>query len=289
MAIVFDGVTHVFLPGSPFTTTAIEGISLTIDDGSFVGLIGHTGSGKSTLIQHINGLLKPTGGTVTVDGIDTRNKADLQKLRRLVGLVFQYPEHQLFEETVARDVAFGPRNMGLGDAEVGLRVREALAQVGLPGEDILGRSPFELSGGQRRRVAIAGVLAMQPKVLILDEPTAGLDPLGREEVLALVSRIHRERGCTVIMVSHSMDEVARVAGRVLVMNHGQVAIDGTPRQVFERSAQLRDMGLDVPAVAALGEALRSRGMEVPGGIVTLEELRDFVLTRLGKGGNADVR
>lgn len=282
MAIVIEGLSHVFLPGSPFMTTAIDEVDLTIDDGSFVGLIGHTGSGKSTLIQHINGLLKPTTGKVTVDGIDTKVKADLPKLRRLVGLVFQYPEHQLFEETVARDVAFGPRNMGLSEAEVNDRVRNALAQVGLAGEDILGRSPFELSGGQRRRVAIAGVLAMEPRVLILDEPTAGLDPLGREEVLSLVSSIHRERGCTVVMVSHSMDEVSRVADRVLVMNKGKVAIDGTPRQVFQRSTELREMGLDVPAVAALGEGLRARGVEIPSDVATLAEMVDFVRTRLGK-------
>lgn len=282
MAIVIQGLSHVFLPGSPFMTTAIDEVDLTIEDGSFVGLIGHTGSGKSTLIQHINGLLKPTAGKVTVDGIDTKAKADLPKLRRLVGLVFQYPEHQLFEETVARDVAFGPRNMGLSEAEVTDRVRGALDHVGLPGEDILARSPFELSGGQRRRVAIAGVLAMEPRVLILDEPTAGLDPLGREEVLSLVSGIHRERGCTVIMVSHSMDEVSRVADRVLVMNKGKMAIDGTPRQVFQRSAELREIGLDVPAVAALGEGLRARGLDVPEGLTTLQEVRDFVLARLGK-------
>jgi energy-coupling factor transport system ATP-binding protein len=282
MAIVIEHLSHVFLPDSPFATTAIDDVSLTIEEGGFVGLIGHTGSGKSTLIQHINGLLKPTAGSVNVNGIDTRKKADLPRLRRMVGLVFQYPEHQLFEETVARDVAFGPRNMGLGEEEVQLRVRNALLQVGLGGEEILSRSPFELSGGQRRRVAIAGVLAMEPQVLILDEPTAGLDPLGREEVLALVKGIHRDRGCTVIMVSHSMDEVSRVADRVLVMNGGKVALDGTPRQVFQHSGELREMALDVPAVAALCDALRERGLPVPMDIATLQEVRDFVLARLGK-------
>jgi len=284
MAVVFKGVTHVFMPGSPFETAAIKDVSLTIEDGEFVGLIGHTGSGKSTLIQHINGLLKPTSGSVEVCGINTAKKgADLQRLRRMVGLVFQYPEHQLFEETVERDVAFGPKNMGLPPEEIALRVRKALAQVGLPGEEILVRSPFELSGGQRRRAAIAGVLAMEPQVLILDEPTAGLDPQGREDVLALVRDIHAQRHCTVIMVSHSMDEVARVATRVIVMNKAEIAIDGTPREVFARSAELREMGLDVPAVAQLCAELISRGVDVTPGIMTLEELRDFIVRRLGGG------
>jgi energy-coupling factor transport system ATP-binding protein len=282
MAVVFKGVTHVFMPGSPFMTTAIKDIDLTIEDGEFVGLIGHTGSGKSTLIQHINGLLKPTQGTVEVGGIDTAQKgADMKKLRMLVGLVFQYPEHQLFEETVERDVAFGPKNMGLQPEEVALRVRRALMQVGLPGEGVLPRSPFELSGGQRRRAAIAGVLAMEPQVLILDEPTAGLDPQGREEVLALVRSIHETRRCTVVMVSHSMDEVARVASRVIVMNKAEIAIDGAPREVFERSAELLEMGLDVPAVAQLCAELKARGVDVPPGIMTLEELKDFIVRRLG--------
>ena len=288
MAIVFKKVSHVYMEGSPFVHTAIEDIDLTIPDGQFVGLIGHTGSGKSTLIQHINGLLKPSRGTVEVDGLSIALKgADIIRLRKLVGLVFQYPEYQLFEETVERDVAFGPRNQGLKEDEITERVRRALAQVGI-GEEAFARSPFELSGGQRRRVAIAGVLAMEPKVLILDEPTAGLDPHGREEVLALVKRIHTERGCTVIMVSHSMDEVARVADRVLVMNRAQVVIDGTPREVFARSAELKEMDLDVPAVAALTDDLRARGMDLPQA-VTLEELRDALLARLQRGGDAGVR
>ena len=282
MAIDFKNVTHVFMPGSPFMTVAIKDISLSIGDGEFVGLIGHTGSGKSTLIQHINGLLKPTQGVVEACGINTASKgADMVRLRRMVGLLFQYPEHQLFEETVERDVAFGPKNMGLSAEEIALRVRRALAQVGLPGEEILLRSPFELSGGQRRRAAIAGVLAMEPQVLILDEPTAGLDPQGREEVLALIKGIHESRHCTVIMVSHSMDEVACEASRVIVMNRAEIVIDGSPREVFERSAELREMGLDIPAVAMLCSKLRSRGICVPPGIMTLEELESFVMRRLG--------
>jgi energy-coupling factor transport system ATP-binding protein len=282
MAIIFKNVTHVFMPGSPFMTAAIKNIDLTIEDGSFVGLIGHTGSGKSTLIQHINGLLKPTEGTVESCGIDTSAKGlDMLKLRRQVGLVFQYPEHQLFEETVERDIAFGPKNMGLAENEVKVRVIRALTQVGLTGDEILARSPFELSGGQRRRVAIAGVLAMEPQVLILDEPTAGLDPRGREEVLSLVKGIHENRNCTVIMVSHSMDEVARAASRVIVMNRAEIAIDGTPREVFERSAELREMGLDVPAVAMLSTELRQLGAAVPPGIMTLEEMKTWIMGRLG--------
>lgn len=284
MAIVFEKVTHVFMPGSPFMTTAISDVDLTIADGEFVGLIGHTGSGKSTLIQHINGLLKPTAGTVTVGGIRTGGKGEeIARLRRKVGLVFQYPEHQLFEETVEKDVAFGPRNMGLAEEEVALRVTRALEQVGLIPDEVLQRSPFELSGGQRRRAAIAGVLAMEPEVLILDEPTAGLDPRGRGEVLALVKGIHERRHCTVIMVSHSMDEVAGMATRVLVMNRGEIAIDGEPRAVFGRSDELREMGLDVPAVAMLCAELRARGLDVPDGIMTLAEMKDFITGRLGGG------
>ena len=288
MAIVFKGVSHVFMPGSPFMTTAISDIDLVIPDGQFVGLIGHTGSGKSTLIQHINGLLKPTEGSVQVGDIATSDKAaGLIALRKLVGLVFQYPEYQLFEETVERDVAFGPRNLGLSEEEINRRVYDALQQVGLTDGAVLKRSPFELSGGQRRRVAIAGVLAMEPQVLILDEPTAGLDPRGREEVLKLMADVHKNRGCTVIMVSHSMDEVARVADRVIVLNRGQIAIDGTPREVFARAGELREIGLDVPAVAELCDDLRHRGLAVPEGLVTLAEVREYLFGLLG--GAAHVR
>ena len=288
MAIVFKGVSHVFMPGSPFMTTAISDIDLVIPDGQFVGLIGHTGSGKSTLIQHINGLLKPTEGSVQVGDIATSDKAaGLIALRKLVGLVFQYPEYQLFEETVERDVAFGPRNLGLSEEEINRRVYDALQQVGLTDGAVLKRSPFELSGGQRRRVAIAGVLAMEPQVLILDEPTAGLDPRGREEVLKLMADVHKNRGCTVIMVSHSMDEVARVADRVIVLNRGQIAIDGTPREVFARAGELREIGLDVPAVAELCDDLRHRGLAVPAGLVTLAEVREYLFGLLG--GAAHVR
>lgn len=280
MPIVIEKVSHVYMPGSPFMTAALQDISLRIEDGQFVGIIGHTGSGKSTLIQHINGLLRPTQGRVLVDGIDTSVKGEeMIRLRRKVGLVFQYPEHQLFEETVSRDVGFGPHNMGLSEQEVQRRVDDALRQVGLDRAAVGEKSPFELSGGQRRRVAIAGVLAMEPSILILDEPSAGLDPRGRREVLALVNSIHETRHITVILISHYMDEVAQVAQRVLVMDHGKVAMDGTPAEIFMRTAQLRSIGLDVPAVAQLCDTLRQRGVEVPMGIVTPQQFCAFVLAR----------
>jgi energy-coupling factor transport system ATP-binding protein len=286
MAIVIENLTHIFLPDSPFMTVALRDVTMTIEKGEFVGIIGHTGSGKSTLIQHFNGLLKPTSGMVTIEGVNTSDKgAALVELRRKVGLVFQYPEHQLFEETVDKDVAFGPANIGLPAEEVERRVSRAIAQVGLDREEVGRKSPFELSGGQRRRVAIAGVLAMEPEVLILDEPSAGLDPRGREEILKLVCAIHAQGGRTVIIVSHNMDEVARVAGRVIVMNHGGIAMDGTPEEIFARSRELQGMGLDVPAMASLCAALRQRGIGIPQHIITVEAMRDFVLQQLGRGSH----
>lgn len=266
MAVVFEKVTHVFMPGSPFMTTAIQDISLTIEDGEFVGLIGHTGSGKSTLIQHINGLLKPTSGRVEVGGIDTARKgADMVRLRRMVGLVFQYPEHQLFEETVADDVAFGPRNLGLGEDEVKERVREALEAVGFRGDDAAAigrRSPFGLSGGQMRRVAVAGVLAMRPGTLVLDEPTAGLDPRGRQGLLDTLLRLHRERGLTLVVVSHNMEDLARLVDRVIVLDRGRVVLKGPTRQVFGDPDRLRELGLDAPPVVTLLRDLARRGAVV---------------------------
>ena len=248
MSIVAEKVSYVYMPGSPFEAEALSDVSFTISDGEFVGIIGHTGSGKSTLVQHFNALIKPTSGKITVQGVDIGEKGiSLNSLRQKVGLVFQYPEYQLFEETVEKDVAFGPKNLGLPEEEIQCRVAEALRLVGLDQQKVGMRSPFELSGGQRRRVALAGVLAMNPEVLILDEPSAGLDPHGRNEILALVSAIHRERGCTVIMVSHSMDEVARVASRVMVMNHGRLVMDGSPREVYTQGEKLQQIGLGVPA------------------------------------------
>ncbi|MDD4797845.1 MAG: energy-coupling factor transporter ATPase, partial [Eubacteriales bacterium] len=266
---------------SPFMTAALRDVSLRVEDGEFLGIIGHTGSGKSTLIQHINGLLRPTQGRVLVDGTDTAAKGeDMVRLRRKVGLVFQYPEHQLFEETVSRDVGFGPRNMGLSEPEVERRVDDALRQVGLDRAAVGEKSPFELSGGQRRRAAIAGVLAMEPSILILDEPSAGLDPRGRREVLSLIKSIHEQRHITVILISHYMDEVAQVTQRVVVMAHGKIAMDGTPAEIFMHAAQLQGIGLDVPAVAQLCDELRRRGVKVPAGIVTPLQFSDFVRRRV---------
>ena len=264
MSIVIENLTHTYMPGSPFQATAIHGVSLTIRDGEFIGLIGHTGSGKSTLIQHLNGLLRPSSGRVLIDGKDLFAKdTDKREVRRKVGLVFQYPENQLFEETVAADIAFGPKNLGLSPEEVDARVRDACAQVHLDYETFKDRSVFELSGGQMRRAAIAGVLAMQPQTLILDEPCAGLDPRGRDEILGLVRELQRTRGTTVVMVSHSMDDVASLVSRVIVMNRGQIAMDGTPREVFRHGEALRAMGLDVPEAARLAARLREKGFDVP--------------------------
>ena len=264
MSIVIENLTHTYMPGSPFQATAIHGVSLTIRDGEFIGLIGHTGSGKTTLIQHLNGLLRPSSGRVLIDGKDLFAKdTDKREVRRKVGLVFQYPENQLFEETVAADIAFGPKNLGLSPEEVDARVRDACAQVHLDYETFKDRSVFELSGGQMRRAAIAGVLAMQPQTLILDEPCAGLDPRGRDEILGLVRELQRTRGTTVVMVSHSMDDVASLVSRVIVMNRGQIAMDGTPREVFRQGEALRAMGLDVPEAARLAARLREKGFDVP--------------------------
>ena len=233
MSIVIEHLNYVYMQGGPYETRALDDVSLTIHDGEFIGLIGHTGSGKSTLVQHLNGLILPTSGKITVDGMDLAEKGtDRRAIRRRVGLVFQYPENQLFEETVAKDIAFGPKNLGLGEEEIDRRVRTAMRRVALDYDKLAQRSVFELSGGQMRRVAIAGVLAMEPQTLVLDEPCAGLDPRGREEILGLISDLHRESGATIVMVSHSMDDVAALAERVIVMNHGKVAMDGTPRGDF---------------------------------------------------------
>ncbi|MGE5591009.1 MAG: energy-coupling factor transporter ATPase [Bacillota bacterium] len=275
MPIVVDNLSHVYNPDSPLEARALDQVSLEIRDGEFLGLIGSTGSGKSTLIQHLNGLLRPTSGRVLVEDVEITptSKGSLKDVRRSVGLVFQYPEHQLFEETVRKDVGFGPRNLGLGPDEVEERVREAVAMVGLP-DDVLDRSPFELSGGQVRRVAIAGVLAMRPKVLILDEPTAGLDPRGREEILGQVRRLHRDYGLTVVLVSHSMEDVARLAQRLVVLHGGRVALEGTPREVFAHADELTRLGLGVPQVTSLLQALRQRGLPLRGDVLTVEEARD---------------
>ena len=272
------------MPGTPFETRALDGVSLSIADGEFVGVIGHTGSGKSTLVQHLNALLKPTLGSVYVNGLNLNDKdTNLRDVRRAVGLVFQYPEYQLFEETVRKDIAFGPNNLGLDAADVETRVREAAQIVGLS-EDLLDRSPFDLSGGQKRRVAIAGVLAMRPNVLVLDEPAAGLDPRGRREMLALVRDYHARGGVTVIMVSHSMDDVARMCSRIIVMNHGKVAFDAPPAQVFAHGDELAAMGLGIPACAQLANRLREKGFEIPSGMFEMEELAGAIAACLGAEG-----
>ena len=287
MPIVIEHLNYVYMSGGPYETHALDDVSLTIEDGEFVGLIGHTGSGKSTLVQHLNGLLLPSSGTITVDGLNIADKAtDRRAIRRKVGLVFQYPENQLFEETVEKDIAFGPRNLGLDEAEIDRRVRDAMRKVALDYDALHERSVFELSGGQMRRVAIAGVLAMEPRTLVLDEPCAGLDPRGREEILGLIRDLHRDTGATIVMVSHSMDDVASLAERVIVMNHGKVAMDGAPRDVFSRGAQLRAIGLDVPQAVQLADRLRERGFDVPQGVYRVEEIKAVIEGIVGKGARA---
>lgn len=282
MSIQISALNYVYMAGSPFEKHALQDINLTINDGEFVGIIGHTGSGKSTLIQHLNGLIKPSSGRIVFDDICITEKgADLKKLRQRVGLVFQYPEHQLFEETVYKDIAYGPKNMGLSQEEIDERVREAMNYVGLT-EKYMNRSPFELSGGQKRRVAIAGVLAMRPEVLILDEPAAGLDPAGREEILTQIRALYLARKMTVLFVSHSMEDVARIAGRIIVMNRGRVAMDGKPAEIFSHAAELRKMGLDVPQVTQLADALRARGLEIENSIYTLERAKATILMLLNR-------
>ena len=283
MQVILEHVTHTYQPGSPFQSTAIKDVCLTIEQGEFLALIGHTGSGKSTLAQHINGLLRPTEGRVLLDGQDIHQKGCNKKaVRQKVGLVFQYPEHQLFEETVAKDVAFGPKNLGLSEAEIASRVKEALEKVGLGGMNAAEKSPFELSGGQMRRVAMAGVLAMRPEILVLDEPAAGLDPQSREDMLQLIAGLHRQ-GATVVMISHAMDDVARFASRAVVMAHGQVAMDGTPEEIFRRANELEGMGLDVPAVCRLGMKLRAMGLPCPDDLFRQEQAEKALLA-LWKGG-----
>lgn len=270
-------LSHTYSPGSLFEAAAIDSVSLTIPDGVFAAIIGATGSGKTTLIQHLNGLIKPTGGQVLVDGEDINAPgADKRALRRKVGMVFQYPEHQLFDETVAKDVAFGPRNLGLSDAECQERVREAMARVGLDYDTFGGRSPFELSGGQMRRAALAGVLAMRPTTLVLDEPAAGMDPRGRRELFALLEDLH-VGGATIVLVSHSMEDVAGLARLVFVLANGRLLMQGAPRDVFSRSGELRSIGLDIPDVARLRDTLVSRGMGIPRDIFTGEAMRRALL------------
>lgn len=277
MAIELKNVNHIYGQGTIFEQYALKNVDLTIGDGEFIGLIGHTGSGKSTLIQHLNGLLKATEGDILYNGESIyREGYSLRDLRSHVGLVFQYPEHQLFEVDVFTDVCFGPKNLNLPDEEIKKRAAEALSMVGLD-ESFYKQSPFELSGGQKRRVAIAGVLAMKPEVLVLDEPTAGLDPRGRDEILGLVSDLHEKQGLTVVLVSHSMEDVARYVSRLVVMNHGEKVFDGTPREVFRHYRELEKIGLAAPQITYAVHALRERGIAVDEDIMTVEEARDALL------------
>ena len=279
-----ENLTHTYGAGTPFCRSAVQDMSLDIYRGEFLGIIGHTGSGKSTLIQHLNGLLKPTTGRILLGGKDIW--ADPKKIRDVrfrVGLVFQYPEYQLFEETVYRDIAFGPTNMGLSKEEIDRRVRESARFAGLS-EDLLEKSPFALSGGQKRRVAIAGVIAMEPEVLVLDEPSAGLDPQGREELLANIRAFHRERGTTVVLVSHSMEEIACNVDRILVLRGSHVYMDGTPRQVFRRASDLEEVGLDVPQATKIALALRRMGLDIDTAVYTVDELEQALLSIRGEAG-----
>ena len=281
-----ENVNYIYQQGMPFERQALYDVNIEIKDGSLVALIGHTGSGKSTLIQHFNALVKPTSGKIIINGIDvTAPKADLRLVRKTVGLVFQYPEHQLFEETVYKDIAFGPKNMGFSDEEIDKRVRESAALVGLK-EKHLTRSPFDLSGGQKRRVARAGVLAMNPKVLILDEPTAGLDPKGRDEILATIKKLHEEnKEMIIIFVSHSMEDVAKTAERVIVMNDGHVEMQGTVAEVFAQAEHLQKIGLNVPQVTLLTDKLRLAGYDLPEHIYTVKYAADAIKKLIGGGGN----
>ncbi|MDP4092466.1 MAG: energy-coupling factor transporter ATPase [Bacillota bacterium] len=271
MSIVVENLSFIYGKGTPFEKLALKNISFNIDSGEFVGIIGHTGSGKSTLIQQFNGLLKPTSGKVFVNGIDTLGK-NLKELRKQVGIVFQYPEHQLFEETVFKDIAFGLQKQNIGQAEIEARVKKVSGWLGIE-QDILIKSPFELSGGQKRRVAIAGVLVMEPSILILDEPSAGLDPAGRDEIFGLISRFHKELGITIIFVSHSMEDVAKLANRVIVLNGGSVEMDGTPSSVFKEIGKLEKIGLSAPQIAYLMKKLKEIKPEINDDIYTIEEAK----------------
>lgn len=282
MSIIVDKVNYVYSQGTAYEIQALKDINLKIEDGEFIGIIGHTGSGKSTLIQHLNGLTKATSGAIYYNGADIYDEDyNLKELRSKVGLVFQYPEHQLFETTIFEDVCFGPKNQGLTKEEAELRAFAALKSVGLP-EEVYYHSPFDLSGGQKRRVAIAGVLAMQPEVLILDEPTAGLDPKGRDEILDQVAKLHKERGITVILVSHSMEDVAKYVDRIIVMNQGSVMFDDIPKRVFAHYRELEAVGLAAPQVTYLMHELAAAGIPVSMDATTVAEAKEEILAKLGR-------
>ena len=278
MSIKIENLTHIYMQNGPFEKKALDNVSLEIADGDFVALIGHTGSGKSTLIQHMNGLLKATSGHIFVDEVDiTKKDVRLTDIRKKVGLVFQYSEYQLFEETIEKDIAFGPRNLGLSEDEINKRVIKAMNMVGLSYQNFKDKSPFDLSGGQKRRVAIAGVIAMEPKVLILDEPTAGLDPKGRDDILGQIKKLHDDYGMTIILVSHSMEDVAKIAHKVIVMDKGKVALQGKPQEVFKEVEKLEKIGLAVPQVTYLMRALKEKGFNVSDDAYTIEQAKKEIL------------
>lgn len=278
MSIKIENLNHVYMPKTPFEKIALNNINCEIKDGEFIALIGHTGSGKSTFIQHLNGLLSPTSGNIIVDGINIADKkVKLSDIRKKVGLVFQYPEYQLFEETIEKDIEYGPRNLGISEEEISMRVKRSMEMVGLDYETYKDKSPFDLSGGQKRRVAIAGVIAMEPKVLILDEPTAGLDPKGREDILAQIRILHEEYGMTIIMVSHSMEDVAKIADRVIVMNSGEIVLDGEIAEVFKEIEILEKIGLAVPQVTYLIRELRKKGFNISEEIFTISQAKEALL------------
>ncbi|AFK86059.1 energy-coupling factor transporter ATPase [Thermoanaerobacterium saccharolyticum] len=285
MSIQVENISFVYNEGTPFESVALKDVSFTIDDNEFVGIIGHTGSGKSTLIQHLNGLLKPTSGRIIVNGIDITTKKDLKDIRKEVGIVFQYPEHQLFEETIYKDIAFGPSNLGLSDDEIEKRVYDAMRIVGLDIK-IKDMSPFELSGGERRRVAIAGVLSMMPKILILDEPTAGLDPKGRDEILHQIKQIHQMYNMTTILVSHSMEDIAKLVNKIIVMHEGKVSLIGAPKEVFKHVEELEKIGLGVPQITYLVRELRKNGIDLPDDVLTVDEAKKYILEYLRGVDNA---
>ena len=288
MSIELKNVCYTYSPGTAYEMHALKDVNLTISDNQFIGIIGHTGSGKSTLIQLFNGLMKPTSGEVLYNGENIWNENyNLKKLRSEVGLVFQYPEHQLFEVDVLSDVCFGPQNQGLTKEEAQVQAKMALGQVGIP-EELYQKSPFELYGGQKKRVAIAGVLAMNPKILILDEPTAGLDPQGRDEILNQIAELHEKRGITIVLVSHSMEDIARYVGRIIVMNHGEVTFDDTPKKVFSHYKELEKIGLGAPQITYIMHELKERGLDVDTTATTVEEAKESILHVL-RGGGKDSR
>ncbi len=286
MSIQVKNLKHIYEKGMPNESVALEDISFEVDDGEFLGIIGHTGSGKSTLLQHLNGLLKPDEGKIIIGGVDiTADDVSMVEIRKRIGLVFQYPEYQLFEETVAKDVAFGPKNLSLSQEEIDSRVKEAVTMVGLDYDQIKDRSPFELSGGQKRRVAIAGVIAMGPEVLILDEPTAGLDPKAHKDILSMIEEVHRLTGNITILVSHNMADVARLSDKILVIDSGHLVVCGTPKEVFSQTEELEKVGLDLPPITRLTEELRKRGMKIEPTILSIDEAVGQIAEYLKARGN----